>query len=195
MAGPVKLNLKIYQGSTFRETLRWESSTKSYRPISAITKSAPIQITAVGHGVPEGWRFKVTNVTGMREINSTDTYYTANVVDSDNLSINAVNALGFSDYTSGGVIEYNSPIDLSDVTARMQIRERLENAEVLFNLTTENGGIVVDNVNKTITLYINDIDTSALDFATAVYDLELVKSGDVIPFITGTVTLIKEVTR
>lgn len=62
MPSPIKLNLKVYQGATFREPLRWESSTKVYKPISGITKSAPIVINAVGHGIPVGWRTKVTNV-------------------------------------------------------------------------------------------------------------------------------------
>ena len=70
MVAPVKLNLKIYQGATFRETLRWESGNKIYKPISAITQSAPTSITASGHGLPIGWRFRVTNVLGMTEINS-----------------------------------------------------------------------------------------------------------------------------
>jgi hypothetical protein len=195
MAAPVKLNFKLYQGATFRETLRWESSTKAYRPITAITKSAPVQITAVGHGIPEGWRFKVTNVAGMKEINSNDTYHSATVVDADNVSVNAVNTLGFSDYVSGGVIEYNVPVDLASVTARMQIREKLDSTDPILELTTENSGIVVDNVNKTISLFISDTATAALNFTSAVYSVELIKSGDVIPFITGNISLVKEVTR
>jgi hypothetical protein len=195
MTAPVKLNFKLYQGATFRETLRWESSTKSYRPISAITKSAPIQITSTEHGIPEGWRFKVTNVAGMKEINSNDIYHTATVVDADTLVVNSVNALGFSDYVSGGVVEYNTPVDLAGVTARMQVREKLDSTETLLELTTENSGIVVDNTNKTISLFINDTVTAALNFTSAVYSVELIKSGDVIPFITGNISLVKEVTR
>ena len=195
MAAPVKLNFKLYQGATFRETLRWESSTKAYRPINAITKSAPVQITATGHGVPEGWRFKVTNVTGMKEINSADVYHTATVVDVDTLAINSVNALGFTDYVSGGVVEYNTPVDLAGVTARMQIREKLDSAEPILELTTANSGIVVDNTNKTISLFISDTVTADLDFTSAVYSVELIKAGDVIPFITGNISLVKEVTR
>ena len=195
MAAPVKLNFKLYQGATFRETLRWESSTKAYRPINAITKSAPVQITATGHGVPEGWRFKVTNVTGMKEINSADVYHTATVVDVDTLAINSVNALGFTDYVSGGVVEYNTPVDLAGVTARMQIREKLDSTEPILELTTANSGIVVDNTNKTISLFISDTVTADLDFTSAVYSVELIKAGDVIPFITGNISLVKEVTR
>ena len=62
MSAPVKLNFKIYQGSTFKEVLRWETSTKVYKPISSITKAAPMVISSTAHGIPVGWRTKVTNV-------------------------------------------------------------------------------------------------------------------------------------
>ena len=195
MAAPVKLNFKLYQGATFRETLRWESSTKAYRPISSVVKSAPVEISTVTeHGIPNGWRVRVSNVQGMKEINS-DSYYTISSVLPGSFKINDINALGFGTYTSGGVVEFNEPVDLAGVTARMQIREKLESTEVIISLTTENGGIVIDNVAKTIALFISDEDTADMTFSSAVYSLELVKSGDVIPFINGNISLVKEVTR
>ena len=60
MTAPVKTNFKIYQGSTFTEVLRWESYTKVYKTITNITKTAPVVITAIGHGMPVGWRAKVS---------------------------------------------------------------------------------------------------------------------------------------
>jgi hypothetical protein len=42
MTAPTKANLKIYQGSTFREVFRWESYTKVYVPITGISKTAPV---------------------------------------------------------------------------------------------------------------------------------------------------------
>lgn len=195
MAAPVKLNLKIYQGSTFREVLRWESDTKVYKPISGITKSAPIEINCVGHGIPIGWRAKITNVLGMKEINSADTYHQITDATVDAFKINKVNAVGYSDYTSGGIVEYNQPVDLTGVTARMHLREKLESTTTILELTTENGGVIVDNTEKTITLFISPTATAALTFTSAVYSLELIKAGDVTPFITGSVSLVKEVTR
>jgi len=197
MAQPVKLNLKVYQGSTFKETLRWESATKIYKPITGVSKSAPVEITSVTHNIPSGWRVRITNVSGMKEINSaTDVYYKADIVSADIISINSINSLGFSDYVSGGVIEYNEPIDLSGFTARMQVRTKLETPTTILELTTENGGIIIDNVLKTITLYISAVDSALLDFSDAVYSLELVSStNEVTPFCNGKVSLVKEVTR
>ncbi len=195
MAAPVKLNLKIYQGSTFKEVLRWETSTKVYKAISGITKAAPVVVTAVGHGIPIGWRTKITNVAGMKEINSSDTYHVVTASTNDTVTINAVNSLGYTDYTSGGVLEYNEPCDLATVTARMQIREKITSTTVLSELTTENGKILIDNVTKTITLFLSATDTAAFTFTNAVYSLELINGTEVIPFIFGSVTLTNEITR
>lgn len=197
MSSPIKLNLKVIQGSTFNQVLRWESSTKVYKTISSITNSAPVVINSTGHGVPVGWRVRVTNVLGMKEINSTSTthYYTVTNTTSNSVTLNSVNSLGYTAYTSGGVLEYNQPIDLAGYTARMQIRAKLDDTTVIKELTTENGGIVIDNTTKTITLTISATDTAAFTFGTAVYSLELVNGNVVTPFAGGTVTLTKEVTR
>lgn len=195
MSAPIKLNLKVYQGATFRETLRWESGTKVYKPITAITKSAPISITAVGHGIPEGWRTKITHVAGMTELNSSDTYHTVTSTTTDTITINAINALGYKDYTTGGVLEYNEPVALAGYTGRMQIRGKITDAEVILELTTANGGIVIDDVLKTITIVITAAQTALLAFSSAVYSLELVQGTDVVPFLTGGISLVQEVTR
>ena len=195
MSSPIKLNLKVYQGATFREPLRWESSTKVYKPISGITKSAPIVINAVGHGIPVGWRTKVTNVVGMTDINSAEVYHIVTEVTSDTVTINAVNALGFKDYISGGVLEYNAPVELAGYIGRMQIRSNLTDPEVILELTSANGGIVIDDVAKVITIVITAAQSALLNFASAAYSLELVQGLDVVPFLTGNISLVQEVTR
>jgi len=196
MTAPAKINFKIYQGSTFNETLRWESSTQVYVPITNIDKSAPLVVTAPNHNVPVEWRVKFTNVGGMTELNNSDTYYQVTAATEDTITINAINSLGYKAYTIGGVVEYNQPIDLTGVVARMQIRARLEDATVLEELTTENGGIVIDNASKTIKLFLSALTTANYTFTSAVYSLEVITSGgQVTPFIQGSISLIKEVTR
>lgn len=196
MTAPAKINFKLYQGSTFGEVLRWESSTKVYKTISAITKSAPLTVTAVAHEVPVEWRVKFTNITGMTDLNSSDIYHQVTAVTADTLTINAVNSLGFKEYVSGGVVEYNKPVDLAGYTARMQLRLKIDDATVIQELTTENGLIVLDNIKKTITLNIPAATTAAYTFSSVVYSLELASSGgQVTPFCNGTIILVKEVTR
>ena len=135
MASPIKLNLKIYQGSTFKQVLRWESATKVYVPITAITKSAPLVVTAPAHGIPVGWRARITNAGGMKEANLLD-YQIVTSTTTDTVTFNQVNSLSFTPYTSGGVVEYNQPAPISGLTARMQIREKLTSSAVIHELTT-----------------------------------------------------------
>ena len=192
---PVKLNFKMYQGSTFKEVLRRETSTKVYKAITGITKAAPMVVTAVAHGMPVGWRTKITNVVGMTDINSAETYHTVTGTTTDTITINAVNSLGYKDYISGGVLEYNESYDLTGVTARMQLRSKITDTDPILELTTENGGIVIDTALKTITIVVSATATAALSFSTAVYSMELIDGTEVIPFITGNISLEKEVTR
>lgn len=194
MAAPVKLNFKIYQGATFREVLRWEGSTKVYVPVTGISKSAPVVVTAPAHNAPRGWRAKVVGAGGMKEINTPE-YYLITERTSDTVTFNQINSLGYTAYTTGGVLEYNQPVQLFDYSARMQIRTKIDSPEVLLELTTENGGIVIDQEMSTITIVASATQTELLNFVQGVYSLELVRGTEVVPFSTGSIQLVKEVTR
>ena len=197
MSAPVKINFKVYQGSTFREVFRWESSTKVYVPIQAIAKSAPVLITtSEPHGIPVGWRARVTGVSGMKEINSTvDQYHVVTGTTINTLEFNEINATTFTTYTSGGIVEYNQPVPLNGYTGRLQIRQKVDSADIILELTTENDGVVIDTAYNTITIQMTDEQTAAFNFQTAVYSLELQKNGEVVAFCNGNLTLVKEVTR
>lgn len=196
---PAKINFKVYQGSTFEQVLRWESETKVYVPITAITKSAPVQITVADATKlpPLGWRVRVTNAGGMKEINMADgTYQLATNIAGSTVELNQINSLAYTTYTSGGVLEYNTPVSLAGYTARMQVRKKLQDETALLTLTTENGGITLDSALKTITIRMTPTQTALLDFTQAIYDLELVSaSGSVYRFAEGSLQLKAEVTR
>lgn len=191
---PAKVNFKIYQGSTFTETFRWESALITYLPITAITKTAPAVVTCTGTLPPVGWRAKITGVVGMKEINS-DEYRLVTGTSGSTVTFNSINASGYNTYTSGGILEYNTPLDLAGYTGRLQIRPQTTSNTVILELTTQNGGIIIDNTLKTISVNITATQTQALTFTNAVYSMELVKAADVITFTTGSVSLVTEVTR
>ena len=93
-------------------------------------------------------------------------------------------------------MEYNKPVDLAGFTGRMQIRQKLDDAAFIKELTTGNGGVIINNTTKTVQLYISASDTAAMSFQTGVYSLELVSSGgEVTQLIAGSISLVKEVTR
>lgn len=88
------------------------------------------------------------------------------------------------------------PVDLTDSQARMQIRETIESEDVIADLTTENGGIIIEDEVGQFTIYIAAEETEKFQFESAVYDLELVSpDGDVTRILAGDVTLSTEVTR
>ena len=196
MSTPARLNLIVYQGSTLSEVLRWESSTKSYAIITGISNSAPVVITAPGHSIPLEWRVKLSNIGGMLDLNTGDTYHQVTETTEDTFTINSINSIGYKPYTTGGVVEFNTPVDLTGYTARMQIRESIANTLVIHELTTENGGISFNNINYSITLNIPADVTKTFSFLSALYSLELESSGGFVSTLTvGSISLVKEVTR
>ena len=196
---PAKINYKIYQGSTFQEIYRWESETKVYVPILSIQKSAPCVITTtLNHSIPQGWRIRVVGAGGMKEINNVgETYHLATQTTTNTITLNQVNSLQYTTYTSGGVIEYNQPVPLIGYQARMQIRETVDSETALYSTTSMPGGhLSLDLASSTISIQIPASITQGFNFTTAVYSLELYNVGGlVVPFLTGNLTMIPEVTR
>lgn len=196
---PAKISYKIYQGSTFTETLRWESETKAYMAISNISQSAPCVINTVAtHSVPINWRVRVTGVNGMKDINtiSDDAYYLVTGKTTNTVTLNQVNSAAYAAYTSGGILSWNMPVPLTGYTALMQIRETLESEVVIAELSTSNGGIAIDPINYTITMSLTSAITSTFNFDSAVYSMELTDGqGNVFQFLNGSISLVKEVTR
>ena len=195
-------DLTIQQGRTFSLALRWESPPIVYRPITAIAQTAPARLTVPAHGVPDGWRVAITNVKGMTEINAeankltSRDYHQATVLDANTIDINDINAAGFKPYTSGGYIQFNTPVDLTGFKARMKIKNRV-GGTTLYTLTTENGALAIDAAAKIITIDISESDTAAMTFTTGVYDLEMVSGATpavVTALLSGRVTVTKEVT-
>lgn len=197
---PAKVNYKIYQGTTFKQVYRWETDTKYYANIQSISKSAPCIITtSAAHSIPPGWRVRITNVGGMKEINSAsdDDYYFNNAVTASTITINSINSTGYTNYTSGGTVEYYAPYPLQYYSAVLQIRANVNSNTVILALNSgAGGGIVLDTNTSTITVTLTAQQTAQFDFTTAVYGMELTDtSGVVTPFITGNITVVKDVIR
>jgi hypothetical protein len=193
-------DLVIAQGKTYSKTLRWEAGPIVYKAITGITKAAPAQITCPDHGVPDGWRVAIVSVKGMTQINSenippkTKDFHKATVIDSDTLELNSINAADYKPYQSGGYVQYNTPVDLTDFQARMSIKDKV-GGTVLFSLTTANDRIILDDAAKTIQLFISAEDTEAFTWTKGVYELEMVTTDDrVSTLLSGAVTVVKEIT-
>ena len=91
--------------------------------------------------------------------------------------------------------ETYTPYNLTDHTARMQVRRTIESTNLIIELTTENGRISLDELGGVITLLITAEDTAQLT-SSGVYDLEIIDNDGVVSrVIQGTFTLSQEVTR
>jgi hypothetical protein len=89
------------------------------------------------------------------------------------------------------------PLSLSGMTARMQVRRNYRDADVLLNLTTENGGITLISVEGRIEVRGEATATALMPaMSSGVYDLELAATdGTVTRLIEGVATVTPEVTR
>lgn len=195
-------DLIIQKGKTFSRVIRWETEPFVYKAITAITKAAPAVVTATAHGVPDGWRVAVVSVQGMIEINALNSplkvsdFHKAKVLTANTIELNDVNSSDFTAYTSGGSVQYYTPVALAGYTARMQIRASLTAAAFLLELTTTNGRIAIDDTLKTITLTVSAVDTAGITWKSGVYDLELVSAGGAVTqLLSGSVTVTEEATK
>lgn len=188
-----KLNLSVFQGSTFTEFIRYESDTIVYAPITAIPNTAPLTITSPSHGVVVGWRGKLSNIGGMTELNTTN-YRTVTAVTTHTMTFGAINPVGYKPYTSGGIFTYNAPVSLSGMTGRLRVRASVSDTTLLDELTTENGGLDINDTAKTITINITATKTAAYTFRNAVYTLELISGSVITPITYGTFAVTSDLT-
>lgn len=87
----------------------------------------------------------------------------------------------------------NAAVDLTGMTGRMQIRTR--DGDPIKTLA-DGSGLTLGGTAGTVTLVMTDAETKALNFDTAIYDIEISQSGQVIKrLLKGIVTLDHEVTQ
>ena len=161
---------KITRGSTYNDTMQWGTSEYRLLPCT-LNATAPVTIDCVGHGLVEDWPVSIENHPRIDESET----YPVHVIDADHLELTGVNGVKFAP-TRSVVLRAAVPTDMSGYTARMHIRDKV-GGTLLLELTTENGGITLDNAAKKIHRTISAEDTAALTVKKAVYDLEMV-SGD-----------------
>ncbi len=92
--------------------------------------------------------------------------------------------------TAGG-----TPVDLTGLTGRMQIRQTLASADIMVELTTANDRLVFGGATGVVTMTLTAAETATI-LTEGVYDLEFVTSAtSVARWLEGLVILSKEVTR
>lgn len=66
-----------------------------------------------------------------------------------------------------------TPVQMLDWKALMHIRLKAGDADLLHELSTEDGSIILDPANGDILLYISDEDTETFEWKAGVYDIKL----------------------
>lgn len=86
-----------------------------------------------------------------------------------------------------------TPIDMTGMTVEMPIKASLSANTNLIEPTTENGGIVLDEVNGSITVTIDDAVIDALVADNLYYTLKAIVGGEPLPILFGKIILSNEV--
>lgn len=198
-----RLTLTVRRGASAQIPIRIETPGKVFVPITAMLRTAPIQITAPGHGLLNGWRAGVMNAGGMTELNSPWDHidyarmYQVEVLGNDSITFPEVNACGFHTYTSGGQLVYYQPLDLADFSsARMDVK-RSVGGSLVATYGTADGTLQLNQADQVLWFLLDPEDTMALPVAGLVFDIELVKSSGAVVAVcaaTSTLTVLPEVT-
>ncbi|MFK3971122.1 hypothetical protein ACI2KS_10385 [Pseudomonas sp. NPDC087358] len=186
MGAPV-VDINIVKGKTFEFMYRYADQELAYLPISGMPSTAPVRLTVVNHGIPDGWPISIEGVKQPEELNTGDgDVYIASVVTSSVIELNSVRSDNWRAYIPSGSVIFNRPFDLTGCSARMQIRDRVD-GKILLTLnsdsSTEPDGIIeIDTSLAALVVRLTPAVTTAITWRQGVYDLELITpSGDVYP--------------
>lgn len=105
--------------------------------ITGATQDNPCVVTAVGHGMVNGDRCYIDNVSGMTELNGRN--YTITKLTNDTFKLDGVDSSGYGEYTSGGEF-YEIRSDLSTMNLDPAFGNRVF---IRFGSTAERYGTVV----------------------------------------------------
>ena len=184
-------NLTIRKGETFNYTLRWMCDPIRYIPISKVSETLPITLTCKDHGLETST--PVTVINGKAKTQTTIVEDVAViVVDKDTIQLDTDEA-GIKAFSKADYVRTYTYVKLAGMSARCYFKQAI-GSPILFELTTENGRIFLDETGNTITLTISALDTEQISFDSAKYDLELVQGDTVVRLIEGDVSVEGEIT-
>lgn len=181
-----KLKLSVRKGASVDIPLRIETGTLSFVEISAMSKSAPLMVTAPGHGIPDGWYVAIIDAKGMTELNAENSnsirdseFHRVTWIDADTIEFDYISSARFKTYTSGGYLAFYAPMDLSGYTSgRMDVKTRV-GGDLMLALNTVDGTLEIEEETSTVWIRLADDaldDVSAKDY---VFDIELLTATGV----------------
>lgn len=186
MAYLPKLKLIARLGASTEISLRIETDNLRFAAISGMSRSAPLRVTATGHGILDQWAVAIVDAEGMTQLNAADAnairdseFHQVTVIDANSIDFNGVSSAGFSAYASGGFLAYYAPLDISGYTsARMDIK-RAVGGPIALSLNTTSGTLSIDAATSTILLALDETDISVLTARDYVFDIELLRADGI----------------
>lgn len=185
-------DLYLVAGTSFSLVLRWESAPIVRKAITglSVATGAP-RITIASHGILDGWRVAITGAKGMTELNAEDParmrdsdYYQATVIDANTIELNEVNGADFKAWTSGGIVQWNTPVSLAGFTGKLRVENRHGGNLLASNLVADAPlnilGLIIDTSLHSITAVFPSAATTALAGKSGVWEVTMV-SGDATP--------------
>lgn len=180
-------DITIIRGSTYSDTLQWATGECILLKVKVLP-DAPALLKCAGHTLPDGW---MCTIEGHPKIDENQEFM-VKVVDADTLVIPCLNGMSFG-FARDAVLRTSAPVNMDGYGARMQIRNPTTK-ELLIELTSDNGLITIDNVNKRIGRTISSTITAAITWTEGEFDLEMYQGSYVVKIDHGTVRVEQEVT-
>jgi hypothetical protein len=191
--------LTITKGKTFAFGFLYADEAKTYKPITAMPQLSPVRLTVTAHGIPDGWPVQISCVKTPTELNTPDgDYVLAKRIDADTIELPNVNAYCWKAYSTGGLVVFNTPVDLTGWTCRAQVRDKI-GGTLLFSWHSdplENPDGLIDIDGSGMTFNIDAATTAALPWSKGTYDAELIDPDGIVFSMVGPsqVTVASEVT-
>jgi hypothetical protein len=184
----------IGSGETFHPVIRWGTTTLASVPITGISQAAPVVVTAVAHGMPNGWSCAVVAAQGVYPINAlnypprSSDWRKGTVLTADTVQLNAVSSADAVAYKSGGFLVYPTPAVLTGVSVAMTIYDNPGlTGTPLATLTSPAGGVTIDTAGMTINPLLQ---TARLTWSTGYYIVDATDgNGVVTQLMTGVLTI------
>lgn len=178
-----KLNVQARLGASTDIAMRLETGELRFVSISGMSKTAPLRVTAISHGIPDLWYAAVIDARGMTEVNAADSnslrdadFRQLTVVDANTVDFLGVSSASFRAYTGGGYLAYYVPMDLSGYTAaRMDIKRKVGGA-VELALNTTAGTLEIDAAANAVWIRLGETDIVSLVARKYVFDIELISA-------------------
>ena len=174
-----EIRLHIEQGVNFEHTFQWLAGGVFMAPIEHIEEGYPTIMTVTAHGLNSITPHPViiSGCEGLPHVNSTNlSIPLCTRIDANTFSV-PLTSQGDEWVAGKGEITYHLPTDIENWTARMVIRKSWFANTAIHEMTTENGGIILNHLDGSIQLLIPKATTAAFIFKEAIYDVDLIDTA------------------